>query len=127
MSDGSIPRSVTFACGTDVVAASLVTGDRSMQIDVLGVNTAPAAQNLLLWLHDGPATERHLVANEILAPRQYLLLWNGELSKPLNAVTEREVVAEAGRPGLSWVVVAYPVGTTPDRPGWQEATPLQLR
>lgn len=122
------PVGTTFACGRGAGTAVLRTGDRPMNIDVLGINDSPQrAQNLLVFVGTPGQSGRELVANEILSPHEYFLLWNGRIEGPASPAAERLVVVESADVDLHWVVVAYPVGSAPDRPGWNNRAPLQLR
>ena len=99
-----------------------------MNIDVLGINDShQRAQNLLVFVGALGQSGRELVANEILSPHEYFLSWNGRIDSPDEPTADRLVIVESADSDLHWVVVAYPVGSTPDRPGWDNRAPLQLR
>lgn len=122
------PVGTTFACGRGAGTAVLQTGDRPMNIDVLGINDShQRAQNLLIFVGTVSQSGQELVTNEILSPHEYFLSWNGRIEGPAAPAAERLVIVESADLDLHWVVVAYPVGSAPDRPGWDSRAPLQLR
>lgn len=122
------PVGTTFACGHGEGVATLYTGDRPMNVDILGINNShQRAQNLLVFVGVEGRAARDVVANEILNPHEYLLLWNGRFDTARLPAGERQVTVSSADDDLHWVVVAYPEGTTLDRPGWDDRAPLQLR